>query len=64
MRLNLSTNLPMFVYSFQAMLRHRPSNEYSVFVGIRVACTFFSPYTLTEASPIVSTRRYKSNLFN
>ena len=44
--LNLSTNLPMFVYTFQAMWRHRPLKEYLVFVGIRVACTFFSLYTL------------------
>ena len=46
MGLNLSTNLPMFVYTFQAMLRHRPLKEYSVFVGIRAAHTFFSPFTL------------------
>ena len=46
MGLNLSMNLPMFVYTFQAMWRHRPLKEYSVFVGIRVASTFFSPYTL------------------
>ena len=46
MGLNLSTNLPMFVYAFQAMWRHRPLKEYSVFVGIRVASTFFSLYTL------------------
>ena len=47
MGLNLSTNLPMFVYSFQSMWRHRPLKEYSGFVGISVACTSFSPYTLT-----------------
>ena len=29
MGLNLSTNLPMFVYSFQAMWRHRSVKEYS-----------------------------------
>ena len=46
MGLNLSTNLQMFVYTFQAMWRHRPLEEYSAFIGIRVACTFFSPYTL------------------
>ena len=45
--LNLSTNLPMFVYTFQAMWRHRPLKEYSVFVGIRAASTFLSLYTLT-----------------
>ena len=28
------------------MWRHRPLKEYSVFVGIRVACTSFSPYIL------------------
>ena len=48
MGLNLSTNLPLFVYTFQAMWRHRPLKEYSFFIGIRVACTFFSPYTLTH----------------
>ena len=46
MRLNLSTNLPMFVYTFQAMWRHRPLEEYLVFVGIRAAYTSFSPFTL------------------
>ena len=46
MGLNLSTNLPMFVYTFQAMWRHRPLKQYWVFVGIRVACTSFSQYTL------------------
>ena len=35
MGLNLSTNLPMFVYTFEAMWRQRPLKEYSVFVGIR-----------------------------
>ena len=49
MGLHLS-NLPMFVYTFQAMWRHRPLKEYSVFVGIRVACTSFSPYTLGIAT--------------
>ena len=44
--LNLSMNLPMFVYTFQAMWRHRPLKEYSVFVGIRAASTFLSLYTL------------------
>ena len=48
MGLNLSTNLPMFVYTFQTMWRHRPLKEYSVFVWIHVACTSFSPYTLTH----------------
>ena len=42
----LIDELSMFVYTFQAMWRHRPLKEYSVFVGIRVACTSFSPYTL------------------
>ena len=46
MGLNLSTNLTMFVYTFQAMWRHRPLKEYSIFVGILVACTSFSSYTL------------------
>ena len=46
--LNLSTNLPMSVYTFQAMWRHRPLKEYSVFVGIRVACTSFSPYSFVQ----------------
>ena len=46
MGLNVASNLPMFVYTFQAMWRHRPLKEYSVFIGIRVACTSFSPYTL------------------
>ena len=53
MGLNLSTNLPMFVYTFQAMWRHRPLKEYSVFVGICVACTFFSPYTLVHHSQVM-----------
>ena len=46
MGLNLSTNLPMFVYTFQAMWRHRPLEEFLVFVGIRAAHTSFSPFTL------------------
>ena len=46
MGLNLSTNLPMFVYTFQAMWRHRPLEEYLVFVGIRAAHTSFSPFSL------------------
>ena len=50
MGLNLSTNLPMFLYTFHAMWRHRPLKECSVFVGIRVACTFFSRYTLQQTS--------------
>ena len=49
MGLNLSTNLPLFVYTFQAMWRHRPLEEYSVFVGIRAAYSFFSPFTLMQA---------------
>ena len=36
----------MFVYTFQAMWRHRPLKKYSVFVGIRAASTFLSLYTL------------------
>ena len=48
MGLNLSTNLPMFVYTFQAMWCHRPLKEYSVFVGIRAASTFLSLYTLSK----------------
>ena len=50
MGLNLSMNLPMFVYTFQAMWRRRPLKEYSVFVGIRAAHTFFSPFTLVRTS--------------
>ena len=46
MGLNLSTNLPMFVYTFQAMWRHRPLEEYLGFVKIRAAHTSFSPFTL------------------
>ena len=49
MGLNLSTNLPMFVYTFHAMWRHRPLEEYLVFVGIRAAYTSFSPFTLAVA---------------
>ena len=49
MGLNLATNLPMFVYTFQAMWHHRPLKEYSVYVGIRAACTSISPYTLRVA---------------
>ena len=48
MGLNLSTNQPMFVYTFQAMWRHRPFEEYFVFVGIRAVHTSFSPFTLVE----------------
>ena len=51
MWLNLSTNLPMFVYTFQAMWRHRPLEEYLVFVGIRSAHTSFSPFTLRNTAP-------------
>ena len=50
MGLNLSTDLPMFVYTFQVMWRHRSLKGYSVFVGIRFACTSFSPYTLRQTS--------------
>ena len=46
MGLNLSTNLPMFVYTFQAMSHHRPLEEYLVIVGIRAANTSFRPFTL------------------
>ena len=46
MGLNFSTNLPMFLNAFQAMWRHMPLKEYSVLIGIRVAYTSFSPYTL------------------
>ena len=46
MGLNLLTNLPMFAYTFQDMWRHRPLEEVLVFVGIRVAHTSFSPFTL------------------
>ena len=53
MGLNLSTNLPMFVYTFKAMSRHRSLEEYLVFVGIRAALTSFSPFTLGRAlSPL------------
>ena len=51
MGLNLSTNLPMFVFTFQAMWRHRPLKEYSVFVGVRAAWTSFTPYTLYAQTP-------------
>ena len=47
MGLNLSTNLTIFVYTFQAMWRHRPLEEYLVFVGICSAHTSFSPFTLS-----------------
>ena len=50
MGLNLSTNLPMFVYTFQAMWRHRPLEEYLVFVGIRAAYASFSPFTLVSTT--------------
>ena len=50
MGLNLSTNLPMFVYTFQAMWRHRPLDEYLVFVGIRAAHTSLSPFTLVSTT--------------
>ena len=53
MGLNVSTNLPMFVYTFQAMWRHRPLEEYLVFVGIRAAHTSFSPFTLSEKSEMI-----------
>ena len=59
--LNLSTNLPMFVYIFQAMWRHRPLEEYSVFVGIRAAHTSFSPFTLTSPPPPLRWR-HKNNI--
>ena len=45
-RLNLSTNLPMFVYTFQAMWRHRPLEGYLFFVGIRDEHSSFSPFAL------------------
>ena len=50
MGLNLSMNLPMFVCTFQAMWRHRPLKEYSVFFWILFVCTSFSPYTLVGTS--------------
>ena len=50
MELNLSTSLPMFVYTFQAMWRHRPVEEYLVIVGIRAAHTSFSLFTLVYTS--------------
>ena len=50
MGLNLSTSLSMFAYSFQAMWRHRPLEEYSAFVRIRAAHTSFSPFTLEETA--------------
>ena len=56
MGLNLSTNLPIFADTFQAMRRHRPLKEYSVFVGIRVACTSFSPYTLVPMATFLKSR--------
>ena len=59
MGLNLSTNLPMFVYIFQAMWRHRPLEEYFVFVWIRAAHTSFSPFTLNGPA-----KQYTSQLQN
>ena len=52
MGLHLSTNLPMFVHTFRAMWRHRPLEEYLVFVGIRAAHTSFSPFTLLITAQI------------
>ena len=52
MGLNISTNLPMFVYTLQAMWRHRPLEEYLVFVGIHAAHTSFSPFTLGSNKPL------------
>ena len=52
MGLNISTNLPMFVHTFQAMCRHRPLEEYLYFVGIRAAHTSFSPFTLRRRAEI------------
>ena len=63
MGLNLSTNLPMFVYTFQAMWRNRPLKEHSVFVGIRVASTFFSLYTLAQTISILSDLLYSLTPF-
>ena len=54
---NLSTNLPMFVYTFQAMWRHRPLEEYLIFVGIHAAYTSFSPFTLVGSTPLRSINR-------
>ena len=52
MGLNLSTNLStMFVYTFQAMWRHRPLEEYLVFVWIRAAHASFSSFTLGVYHP-------------
>ena len=44
MWLILETNLPMFVYAFQCLWRHRLLKEFSVLVGIRDADTFVSIY--------------------
>ena len=57
MGLNLSKNLPMFVYTFEAMRRHRPLEEYLVFVGIRAVHTSFSPFTLVGSRTQVATPR-------
>ena len=66
MGLNLSTNLPMFVYTFQAMWRHRPLEVYLVFVGIRAAHTSVSPFTLlvlpSSTSVFVINEPMKENL--
>ena len=63
MRLNLPTNLPMCVYTFQAMWRHRPLEEYLVFVGIRDAHTSFSPFTLTTLASVVCRRTFFFSFF-
>ena len=62
MGLNLSTNMPMFVYTFQAMWLHRPWEEYLVFVGIRAAHTSFSPVTLAAAPAKTKYRKIIINM--
>ena len=64
MGLNLSTNLPMFIYTFQAMWRHRPVEEYLVFVGIRAAHTSISPFTLVAADCILSKKSLIQFMWN
>ena len=44
----------MFVYTFQAMWRHRPLEEYLVFVGIRDNITDLSIH-VSRSHPTTST---------
>ena len=62
MRLNLSTKLPMFVYTFQAMWRHRPLEEYLVFVGIRAAHTSFTPFNFMLVAQFSSQKNNRKDI--